>query len=313
MTATTGRPAVSVIIPVFNSERYISAALASIQAQTFTDVEVLLIDDGSTDGTLREAGRFAGSLALTIVQQANAGPSAARYNGIRRARGRYCAFLDADDVMLPDLLGAQVAVLEEHPDVGLVFTDVTTFDERGTLREGRWGFSAARGGSVLERLLLDNFVTTSAVMAPRARLIEAGLFPEHRRVAEDYELWLKLAVRWTVRIIDRPLVRYRYSAGSLSSDKLHSARCALDVIEAFWKEHPEYRRSHPATYRRSLGRHMTNAGAAALAEGRRGIALRYLVESVRHDPMTLRAWKSLAKALVMPRAPRPPYELKARA
>src|SRR5437879_10784631 len=85
--------AVSVVIPAFNAERYIGEALGSIRDQTLPDVEVILVDDGSTDGTLREAERFANSLDLTIVRQANAGPSAARNAGIRRASGRYCAFL----------------------------------------------------------------------------------------------------------------------------------------------------------------------------------------------------------------------------
>src|SRR5690349_15746155 len=206
-------PRVTVVIPAYNAERYIGEALASVLAQTLRDVEVLLVDDGSTDGTLREAERFVGKLDLTIVRQANAGPSAARNNGIRRAGGRFCALLDADDVMLPELLATQVALLEADRDVGLVITDVMTFDERGIINPKRWNFSEVRDGTVLDRLLLDNFVTTSAVMAPKERLLEAGLFSEDRRVAEDYELWLRMAARWKVSIIERPLVQYRYRHG----------------------------------------------------------------------------------------------------
>src|SRR5882762_4125319 len=105
-------PLVTVVIPAYNAEHYIGEALASVHEQTLRDVEVLLVDDGSTDGTLLEAERFVGKLDLIIVRQANAGPSAARNNGIRRARGRFCALLDADDVMLPELLETQMARLE---------------------------------------------------------------------------------------------------------------------------------------------------------------------------------------------------------
>jgi hypothetical protein len=107
-----------------------------------------------------------------------------------------------------------------------------------------------------------------------------------------------MALRWKVGIIDRPLVRYRYRHGSLSHNKLFSTRSALEVIEAFWQEHPDYRRCHPRVYRRSLGRHLANAGAAALAEGRRGVALAYVVKSLARAPGELTAWKALAKALL---------------
>lgn len=293
-------PAVTVVIPAFNSERYIGEALASIQGQTLRDVEVLLIDDGSTDNTLGEVERFSDSLDLTIVRQANAGPSAARNVGIRQARGRYCAFLDADDVMLPECLATQFALLAADPGFGLVLTDVMTFDEGGIIHRARWNLSETSSETALERLLLENFVTTSAVMAPKERLIEAGLFSEDRRVAEDYELWLRLAARWKVGLIDRPLVRYRYRLGSLSYDKLNSARCTLDVMDVFWREHPEYQRSLAQVRRRSLARHMTNAGAAALGAGKRGAAFGYLLRSLAHDPGAFAAWKWLVKTLVLP-------------
>jgi glycosyltransferase involved in cell wall biosynthesis len=293
-------PAVTVVIPAFNAEPYIGDALASVRDQTLTDLEVILVDDGSTDGTIAEAKRSAGSLDLTIVCQKNAGPSAARNAGIRRARGRHCAFLDADDTMLPELLAAQAELLDADPEVGLVLTDVMTFDERGTIHASRWSLSDPVAGSVLDRLLLDNFITTSAVMAPTKYLCEAGLFPEDRRVAEDYELWLRLASRWKVALIDRPLVRYRYSSGSLSSDRLFSARCALEVIEAFWREHPDYLAAHPEVASRSLGGHLANAGSAAAAQGKTGPALGYLVRSLRHDPLAAVTWKRLAKALAVP-------------
>ena len=292
--------AVSVVIQAFNAEQHIAEALASVRAQTMSDLEVILVDDGSTDGTVREARRFAASLDLTIIQQANSGPSAARNAGVRRARSRYCAFLDADDLMLPELLAAQTAVFETDPEFGLVITDVTTFDDRGVVHEARWKFSEPQIGTALDRLLLENFVTTSAVMARTERLLEAGLFNEERRVAEDYELWLRMAARWKVGIVDRPLVRYRYRPGSLSHDKVYSARSALGVIERFWQEQSAYLERHPQIHRHSLARHLANAGAAASAEGMRYAALAYLLKSLRFDPGAQVAWKWLAKTLLLP-------------
>ncbi len=291
---------VSVVIPAFNAERCIGEALHSVREQTLREVEVILVDDGSTDHTVQEAQRFCGLLDLSIVQQANAGPAAARNAGIRRVRGRYCAFLDADDVMLPERLAAQAALLEAEPDLAFVHSDLMTFDERGIIHRTRWAFSEPYGGMVLDRLLMDNFVTTSAVMAPTQRLLEAGLFGEGRRLSEDFDLWLRMAARWKVGFIDRPLVGYRRRSGSLSDDKLATGRSALEVIEAFWREHPDYRRSHPQVRHRSLAQHLATAGAAALAQGRRGTALAYLLRSLGHDPWERRSWKWLAKILIVP-------------
>jgi glycosyltransferase involved in cell wall biosynthesis len=296
-------PVVSVIIPAYNAASFIADALASVRDQTFRDVEVVVVDDGSTDDTLRVLRRFAGQLDLTILTQANAGPAAARNRGIRRARGRYCAFLDTDDVMLPDRLRAQTAVLDSDPDLGLVHTDLMTFDERGIIHRTRRAFSNPCGGMVLDQLLLNNFITTSTVMAPKSRLMEAGLFGEGRRVSEDFEFWLRMAARWKVGFIDEPLVRYRRRPGSLSDDKVLSARCALDVVEHFWRDHPQHRSSRPDIYRQSLAAHLAAVGHAALAQGSRATALNYLGRSLSLYPWKRRSWKSLAKAMVVPARP----------
>jgi len=291
---------VSVVVPAYNAERYIGDALVSIQEQTLHEVEVVVVDDGSTDDTVAVVKGFADSLNLTLVCQMNAGPAAARNAGIRKARGRHCAFLDADDVMLPQRLAMQCELLDAEPDLGLVHTDLMTFDDGGIIHRTRRAFSEPGGGHVLDRLLLDNFITTSTVMAPTQRLIDAGLFDEARRVSEDFALWLRMAARWKVGYIERPLVKYRRRHGSLSDDKLATARCALEVIEAFWDEHPDYLKSHRRTYSRSLAMHLSTAGAAAIARNQRRTALSYLLGSLVRDPWKRATWKSLAKTLIMP-------------
>jgi glycosyltransferase involved in cell wall biosynthesis len=291
--------AVTVIIPAFNAELHIAEALASVRDQRLSGLEVIVVDDGSTDGTLREVQRFAGELdGLVVVRQGNAGASAARNAGVRRARGRYCAFLDADDLMLPGRLTAQMEMLDAEAELALVHTDLMTFNERGIIHDTRHVFSNPCGGMVLNHLLLDNFITTSTVMARKERLIEAGLFNEKRRISQDFELWLQIAARWKIGFIDRPLVQYRYRPGSLSEDKLATARDALDVIREFWRDHPQHRRNQRRVYRNSLGAHFATAGEAALTRGSRGIAFGYLLRSLRLDPLKRRYWKSLAKLVI---------------
>src|SRR5262249_27742319 len=163
-------PAVSVIIPAFNAEHYIGDALASVRGQ-MRDMEVLVVDDGSTDRTLKEAEAFADAFDLTILRQKNGGPSAARNIAIQQARSPYCAFLDADDVMLPGRLAAQAALLDNDAEVALVHTDLMTFNESGIIHRTRRAFSDPCGGMVLDRLLMDNFITTSTVMARTGHLV----------------------------------------------------------------------------------------------------------------------------------------------
>jgi glycosyltransferase involved in cell wall biosynthesis len=294
-------PLVTVVMPAFNAERYIAQALASVRQQTLRDIELIVVDDGSTDNTIEIAGSFASALDLRILNQRNRGPSVARNAAIRRARGRYCAFLDADDVMCPELLERQVAALEADSKVTLVVADVTTFDERGDIHEARWQLEQSNG-SAFDRLLVENFVTTSAAMAPTEALLAVGLFPEDRRVAEDYEVWIRLGLRGRIALIPQPLVRYRYTTGSLSSDKVYSARAALDVVEQFWREHPHYRREKPHVARRSMARHLRNAAAASEAAGQRLRAVQYALRSLSQAPSALPTWKVLLKGVVPYRA-----------
>jgi glycosyltransferase involved in cell wall biosynthesis len=292
-------PTVTVVMPAYNAARTIRDSLASIQQQTMHDLEVIVIDDGSSDATMAIVEEFRGSLDLTLLRQQNKGPSAARNAGIRKARGRYCSFLDADDLMLPQLLEKQRAMLDADPGMGMVITNISTFSEQKKDTGTRhWKFPTAE--KALDRLLEENFVTTSAVMARTDRLLEAGLFPEDRRVAEDYELWMQLVSRSWMGIIDEPLVKYRYTSGSLSSNKLYSAGCALEVVEKFWNAHPDYRAQHGAAYRRSMARHLTNLGEAAAVKPDRLLAMKYLLRALRHEPAMVFTWKWLVKTIVLP-------------
>jgi glycosyltransferase involved in cell wall biosynthesis len=291
-------PRVTVVVPAYNCEASIAEALASVQAQTFTDIEVVLVDDGSSDGTVAAARRFSDLIDLRILSQANAGPSAARNNGIRAARGRYCAFLDADDLMHPERIAAQTALLDHDAALALVHTDLMTFDDNGIIHPTRRAFSDPCGGYVLDRLLMDNFITTSTVMARTDQLLEVGAFDERRRLSEDFDLWLRIAERWPIGFLDRPLTRYRRRPGSLSENKFNTGLAALDVVENFWRTHGDYHRLNPRLWRQSLSRHLRFVGAAASMQERSWKAIGYLSRALLQDYRDRDAWKWLAKTAV---------------
>lgn len=193
-----------------------------MRAQTFTDYEVLVAEDGGTDATaavVRDAG-----LPVTYLPLAHSGLAARTRNaGIARARGRYIALLDDDDLWEPAKLERQMRAVAEHPDTGILCTNAWCIGG-GPQRDGTRYFpevphdEAVHHGSVYS-LLRRNYVLTSSTLIPAAFMREAGGFPEDAAftLAQDYALWVRLACLGRVRFLDEPLIRYRFgSSGSLS-------------------------------------------------------------------------------------------------
>jgi glycosyltransferase involved in cell wall biosynthesis len=195
-------PVVSVIIPTFNRRALVGEAVASVLAQRGTDFELIVVDDGSTDGTeaalapLRERLRYLG--------QRNRGVSAARNAGARSAGGAWLAFLDSDDLWLPDKLDAQLAYVREHPEARICQTGEIWV--RNGVRVNPCAHHRKPEGDVFEASLRRCLVSPSAVMLRRDLFEAAGGFDEGLPACEDYDLWLRLARTNRVALIDRPLV-----------------------------------------------------------------------------------------------------------
>ena len=186
-------PEVSVIVPVYNVARYVATALESVQAQTFGDYEIIVVDDGSSDDTAERAWRAAPH-ALHLRQE-NGGPARARNTAIARARGRYLAFLDGDDLWFPEKLAVQVAYMRRHPHAGLSHHQV-----RHQLPDDDAG--ARRGAPPPRDRFCDLFhlrgwsIRTSTVLALRSVVVEVGGFDERRELyVEDWDLWLRIAAK----------------------------------------------------------------------------------------------------------------------
>jgi len=217
-------PRVSIIIPAFNSERYIGASLASVLAQTCHDYEVIVVDDGSTDGT-RPATLAAGG-PIRYIYQTNQGPAAARNRGIAESKGEFVCFLDADDTWVPEKLAIQLEFLARNCAVGLVFADEEEFDDSGVqcpslLAKSRFYREIAAAmvvDTAFGKLLEENFIPTSTVMVRKACFESTGVFDVTLRGPEDRDMWSRIAVRFPVAFIPRVLGRKRAVAASVSRD-----------------------------------------------------------------------------------------------
>lgn len=201
-------PLVSVVIPCYNAAKTLAATLESVLAQSYRPIEVIVVDDGSSDGSVALARSFAPR--VTVVVQKNGGPASARNEGIRQCRGEYIAFLDADDLWLPEKLAVQVPVAAAFGKPALVFSAVERVREDGEIHLKR--VSPEKLPITYAKLWHGNSITTSTVLA-HAAVFDGCVFDDDSAIqgAEDFDLWLRIAAQHPVGYIDTALARYHIS------------------------------------------------------------------------------------------------------
>jgi glycosyltransferase involved in cell wall biosynthesis len=235
-------PQISVIIPAYNVAQYIGETLESVLAQTFADYEVIVVNDGSPDTDELERVLSKYRHQLIYVKQENLGAGAARNAGLCAASGEFVAFLDADDLWLPNFLAEQVGFLRAQT-FDLVCADAVMFDELGdfnqTYMESLVAGNEQSGEVTFEGLIRgDQNLMTSAMVALRQPLIDAGAFDEALRNAQDFDLWIRLLLRGArIGYQRKALVRYRCREGSLSGDNLNRVNRELRVFRKFQAEY----------------------------------------------------------------------------
>lgn len=203
----TANPIVSAIIPTYNRRELVQHALHSVLAQTFPVDEIIVVDDGSTDGT-DAALRDAFGDRLIYVHQANAGVSAARNRGMALARGRYIALLDSDDEWLPEKTARQVEWLDAHADFGMVLCDVERIDiERKPIDLLGRRAILPQDGWVLPWVLANPSLVPASAMFRREVFADIGGFDEALRTAEDLDFHLRVARHWQIGVVDEVLAR----------------------------------------------------------------------------------------------------------
>jgi glycosyltransferase involved in cell wall biosynthesis len=241
-------PQVSVIIPAYNAMAYLPETLQSVLGQSFQDFEVLIINDGSSDG-IEEWAKTIQDRRVRLISQVNQGLSGARNTGIYRSQSDYIAFLDADDLWASTKLEKQARCLEAHPDVGLVYTWTALINEVG-IPTGRIFVNHAEG-EVWQSLILHNIVESgSGAMVRRECFATVGIFDRNlRSFVEDWDMWLRIAARYPFKVIKEPLVYYRQHGNSASKDWEAMERSFQIVIEkAFDSAAAELQGLKPQSY-----------------------------------------------------------------
>lgn len=231
-------PLVSVVIPAYNAQDHLAECVRSVLRQCGEfRLEVVIVDDGSTDRTAAVALGLPD--VVCVLQQRNAGPSAARNAGVARTGGEFVAFLDADDLWPEGSLASRLAVLQSLPGAAMVFGDCRQFDDAGPWREtlfasgGLGADTWGRDGTVPNAyalLLQNNFITTGSVLMRRHALVSQGGFAEDLRRVEDLELWLRIARRHSIAWCEALCLQRRRHDHNTSNDAEAMARAYLEVL-----------------------------------------------------------------------------------
>ena len=223
---------VSVIVPVFNRDNFVRDALDSILGQSYAQVEIVAVNDGSTDNSLailREyEDRYRGQ--VIVIDQENQGQVKSRNNAILKANGEYIAFLDSDDLWLPDKLEKQIPLFVG--DVGLVYSAVYIINERNKVVTTELCEENVRGDIYLH-LLVKNRMTGGSVVVCREAIDKVGLFDESFPAAENWDLWIRICKYYTTDYINEPLVKYRRHSGNMSGDEV----LMIEAIENILNKH----------------------------------------------------------------------------
>lgn len=291
-------PLVSVVVITYNAAAYVGHAIESVLQQTWDNLELVVIDDGSTDDTPGVVQRFPDP-RITYVRQSNRGPNAARNAGIRQARGELVAFLDCDDWWVPEKIARQVAAALNNPKAGLVYSFAKSVKTTG--EEGAW-FDAVINGRAIEQLLRGNCIAGSAssAMVSRKAIETVGMFDESLQYAEDWEYWIRIASRFEVACVPQFDVFLLSRPDSRGKNALatrdQSLRFIHDAIREYVPGRPWFRRT-------ALAELHYVASYNFWAAGDLWPARREIVRSLAYNPFYLTYYKRLVRLFFPKRQP----------
>lgn len=283
---------VSVVIPAYNAEPYLEECVRSVLAQTHPVEEILIVDDGSTDRTQILAESFGAPVRL--LQQKQGGPARARNLGVSQASGEWIAFLDADDLWLPEKVEKQLEAFQKAPDAVLCYTGLLALKLDGSTVP-----VAPPALSYVDAMLsLTNVgIPPSAVMLRRDTLLQAGGFSEVQRGCEDWELWFRLRKLGRFCIVPDPITVYRESLGGLSSNAEHMYQDFLRMLDRVlladlhgWKRQ--------MWRRRIMSYQQYKAAMTARHAGQPAVERRFLAASLQTWPSPLWHPRRFAASLV---------------
>lgn len=293
-------PLVSIIVPAYNCAHFLPEALDSILAQQYPNIEVIVVDDGSSDGSAEIAEAYGSP--VKVIRQKNQGPAAARNRGVRESRGEYLAFLDGDDVWLPGKLLAQLEYFASHKEVGIVYGNFKRWrmNEAGDYPPKEAFITSEQNGGIVDResgwiyhqLLLDSIICIITAVIPRSLFETLGGFDESLRVGEDYDFWLRASRLVQAHKLARDVALYRTN----NSSTTHITRpinyeqvVLLRVVEKYGLASPNGVAISEKQIRARLFKLAFGHGYMHYWYGSPSVALEAFTDAIRHDRKQVKA------------------------
>lgn len=303
-------PVVSIIIPTYNCALYIAETIASVLNQSFKDIELIVVDDGSTDATRDIVASF--GQPVRLVTQANAGVCVARNRGISEAAGKYICLMDHDDYWFPHKLARQISILEQQPETGVVYSsfilwhrDESTgqfpspdsFDLNTYLDDTVPEFS----GWIYHQFLIDCWMLTSTAMFRAEIFDQCGLFDESLPYSEDWDLWLRISRSYPFAQLRRPTTLYRQHAqqgNRLARDIDYRTRLLQDAVKKWGLCSQDGRCVTRHAFNKQLATYHSSFALGHLRAGNRKLAITALLKSWTTYPINIKPLAYLSAAFM---------------
>lgn len=289
---TESKPLISIITPTYNREDFLGQAIDSVLAQTYQNFEFFIIDDGSTDNTRSLVESYADP-RIRYYHQENQGQSVARNLGLSMAKGDFICFLDSDNYWFTDKLEKNLNAFESNPEADIVYGDGVSIDEQGN--EVSRVNMQRHSGRIAHLMLKDNFVSMNTTMARRRCFDEMGGFSGKRRVADDYDLWLKFSARYNYLYIPEHMSYYRIMDDQISSDKVRRFATNEAIVLDFLRDYPDA--VTPDEAKAGLAAfYLRKARHFASVKNRRE-SYPAIFKALSYQPFSLPVWRGLVKVL----------------
>ncbi len=285
---TDNSPLVSVVLPTYNYARYLPESVGSVLSQTYPHYEVIVVDDGSTDNTKDVLNPFMQRIKYIKLEQ-NKGLPVARNTGIQSARGKYIAFIDADDFWLPEKLQTEIEYFDKQRNAGMVYSKHVNIDENGRVIDADVKKRLPSGNIFIQLFSEQNFVIASSVVVRKNVFETTGLFDEQLVNCQDWDMWLRIAFYFNIAGINKTLVKYRHNPHSLSKNRNNVLKYQKIIIDKMYNSFKDKENGlHEKLYKKRLASHYAKVGRYYLRTGDKNRAHENFGLSLKNAPFNLR-------------------------
>lgn len=295
MQSLDEQPLVSVVIATYNMGQYLPMAVRSVLDGDYQSIEVIIIDDGSQDGTKDQLGDLINDPRVNYIYQDNAGQPKAKNAGVKIAKGEFIAFCDADDAWRSDKLSKQLPLFAD-PEVGVVYTEVSYIDQHGNAYSKPIPYER-HSGWVAEKVLLKNFIPFGTAVVRKSCFDDVGLFDESIQMGIDWDLWLRCSLSWKFQYVSDATYIYREWDGQMSTNYQGRYQSAFHILDKFEKNYGD-QISRRALKAARADNYISKGITYYENEHSFAEPLGFLFEGLIIDPVNIQGWKNVIKVIL---------------